>query len=152
MKILSLLVFLILLFSSHTLLAKNSFFQARCNLPFPEAMMQLQTAIKNRGYTISRVQHVDKGLVKMGYPSMQYKIVFFNRPEEIENIKHNYPHLVPFIPLSITIAEKKKYVSISTLKPASTMSLFSEPVPVDYFNTWQKDIKNIFSEYSSCKL
>ncbi len=44
---------------------------------FPETMLNLQEAIADQGYTISRVQRVDIGLTKMGYETDKYRVVFF---------------------------------------------------------------------------
>lgn len=148
MRILSL--GLILLFGVQPGLANDNFLQGRCEIDFPEAMLLLQDTIKQHGYTISRVQHVDKGLNTRGYPTELYKVVFFGKEKEIANIERNYPELIPYIPLSITIFNNKNSSRISSLKPGNIARIYKGKGPTRYFHQWDRDFVSIFKTYNKC--
>ena len=149
-----LIIFSYLVFSQHCL-ANDTFHSASCNSPFPETMLHLQELIKSYGYTVSHVQSVDKGLKARGYESGLYRVVFFIKKDEMKLIRENYPVLIPYIPLSITIFEDGKQTGISAVSPSTIHKLFKlkqldkiKPI----FDTWSKDIASIFLAYKSCSL
>jgi len=131
-------------------MAETTFLEAGCKLAFPEAMLHLQDAITKHGYTISRVQHVDKGLTAKGYKTKNYKVVFFGKKTEIESIKSNFPQLIPFIPLSITLIEKNKINTITGLRPKMLEELFNSNLSKRYFVQWEKDFQLIFKSFQNC--
>ena len=135
---------------SAALPAEPAFLQARCDQDFPEAMSFLQNSIRQRGYTISRVQHVDKGLKQRGYQSLKYKVVFFGKADEIDDIRLHYPQLLPYIPLSITITQQERFNIISGLRPKKLAAMFTSRLPMDFFERWEKDFNYIFARYNKC--
>ncbi len=60
----------------------NDLLMVRTRQGFPEAMLTLQTSIKEHGYAISRVQRIDIGLTGMGYKTDKYRVVFVGKPDE----------------------------------------------------------------------
>lgn len=113
---------------------------------FPEAMLALQSAISEHGYTVSRVQRVDIGLTKSGYKTGKYRIVFFGKSNEIRAVKQSQPQLIPYLPLKIVIFSENN----ETLLVASNMTQFSILADNEYIKDllqrWNNDIKSIFSE------
>ncbi len=57
---------------------------ARSHEKFPEAMLTLQTSVKEHGYTVARVQRIDIGLTGMGYKTDKYRVVFVGKADEIQ--------------------------------------------------------------------
>jgi len=113
---------------------------------FPEAMLALQTAIGEHGYTVSRVQRVDIGLTKSGYKTDKYRIVFFGKSSEIRAVKQSQPQLIPYLPLKIVIFSENN----QTLLVASNMTQFAglaqqQGIKV-LLERWNNDIHSIFSE------
>ena len=51
----------------------------RTQQTFPEAMLTLQTSVKDHGYEVTRVQRIDIGLTGMGYKTDKYRIVFVGK-------------------------------------------------------------------------
>lgn len=131
---------------------EGDFLAAKCSAGFPEAMSYLQALISNQGYTVSRVQHVDKGLRSRGYKTGLYRVVFFGKKDEIQEIRTRYPALIPYIPLSITIVEDKEQTSINTIDPITFYQLYKSSEIKKLVDSWQKDIKFIFAEYQRCTL
>lgn len=133
-------------------IAEERFLTAACPAGFPEAMSHLQELIKNQGYTISRVQYVDKGLRSRGYETGRYRVVFFGKRKQIQEIRTRYPVLIPYIPLSITIFEQSAQTGISTIDPATFNQLYKASEIKNLIESWHLDIMDIFSEYQHCDL
>ncbi len=75
MKLVSRVLSIILLCFAATTSASD-LLMVRSQQGFPEAMLTLQTSIREHGYAISRVQRIDIGLTGMGYKTDKYRIVF----------------------------------------------------------------------------
>jgi uncharacterized protein (DUF302 family) len=143
-------VVLLAILSCRPLLADQSFLQESCNTPFPEAMTLLQEAIVSRGYTVSRVQHVDKGLRLRGYETGLYRVVFFGRPQQMAWVRLNYPALMSYLPMKITLFEDEGHVVASALQPATLSSFFEEEKIQQLLSSWQKDVTTIMAFYGRC--
>lgn len=124
--------------------------QNSCKLPFPEAMALLQEAIVSRGYTVSRVQHVDKGLRLRGYETGLYRVVFFGHPQQMARVRLDYPALIPYLPLKVTLFESKEHVVASALQPATLSSFFDDKKIRQLLEGWQKDVTTIMAFYGRC--
>lgn len=130
--------------------AEDNFLASNCASSFPEAMLRLQDIIKNKGYMISRVQHVDKGLRSRGYETEIFRVVFFGKTKEIQLIRKRYPALIPYIPLNITIFEEATQTGISTIDPVFLLKLYKSDEIKQLIETWHKDMVDIFDEYQHC--
>lgn len=144
------LVALLAVLSCKPLSADQGFLQASCTLPFPEAMALLQEAITKHGYTVSRVQHVDKGLRQSGYQTGLYRVVFFGRPEQMAWVREHYPALMPYLPLKITLYEAEGYVGASALQPAALSPFFDKQKIQQLLEGWQADMTAIMAAYDRC--
>ena len=131
-------------------IASKTFFTARCKAPFPESMSSLQEFIIKQGYVISRVQHVDKGLKARGYDTGLYRVIFFGKKDEIHAIQNNYPALIPYIPLNITIFEDGTYTGISSIDPISISKLYQSNKIKSITKLWHNDVADIFTAYKRC--
>jgi uncharacterized protein (DUF302 family) len=144
------LVVLLAILSCKPLSADQGFLQASCTLPYPEAMALLQESIVKRGYAVSRVQHVDKGLRQSGYQTGRYRVVFFGRPEQMTWVREHYPALMPYLPLKITLYEAEGYVGASALQPAALSPYFDEQQVQRLLDGWQEDMMAIMAVYGRC--
>ncbi|MEW6612940.1 DUF302 domain-containing protein [Thermithiobacillus tepidarius DSM 3134] len=118
-------------------------FLVRSDLPSPEAMAQLQDAIVERGYTISRLQDVSASLTKRHYKSDSYRVVFFGKVDEIRQLSAAHPELIPYLPLSITIfAEGEQSILIAS-HPRFLGTLFPDPALQPMFARWENDLSSI---------
>ena len=115
----------------------------RSDKTFPEAMLLLQDAIKQQGYTLSRVQRVDIGLTQLGYKTDKYRIVFFGKTEEIHRLTREHPDLIPYLPLKIAIFAEAEETLLVTSDPATFMDLYPNPTLHKIFQQWHNDIINI---------
>jgi uncharacterized protein (DUF302 family) len=84
---------------------------------FPEAMLTLQTSIKDHGYEITRVQRIDIGLTGMGYKTDKYRVVFVGKPGEIQHLVDKYPVLSAYMPPKISIFAEQDETVLVTINP-----------------------------------
>ena len=130
--------------------AEQPFLTARCDSGYPEAMMFVQAQLHKRGYQVSRIQHVDKGLQSRGYESLRYRVVFFGRSQEVALIKTKHAALIPFFPLNITVFEKEDYTGVSAIDPMTIQRLYGPAILPEKFKEWSRDIHAIVQAFKSC--
>ena len=117
---------------------------ARSQQMFPEAMTTLQNAITARGYTITRLQQVNENLAKMHFKSDMYRVVFFGKYKQIDELTRRYPDLIPYLPLSITIFAEGNQSIVVALPPRTLEEMFPDPALKPVFEGWQRDYQAIF--------
>jgi uncharacterized protein (DUF302 family) len=119
---------------------------ARSKQGFPETMLALQTVIKEHGYTISRVQRVDIGLTSSGFETDKYRIVFFGKPDEQRHLVRDYPQMIPYLPLKVTLfAEESETVLVSTDYTRLNELATTEEL-ANLFMRWRNDVLSIMQE------
>lgn len=141
---------LLVILSIKPLFADQAFIQQSCDMPFPEAMVLLQEAIVKQGYTVSRVQHVDKGLRQRGYETGLYRVVFFGQPQQMNQVRKQFPELMPYLPLKITLYEGEGHVSASSMQPATLSHFFENAKIQQLLEEWQQDLTMIMAFYGEC--
>jgi uncharacterized protein (DUF302 family) len=119
---------------------------ARVTRPFPEAMNSLQEAVREHGYTISRVQRVDVGLNSSGFQTAEYRVVFYGKADEIRTLSDRYPELIPYLPLNIVIFAEGDDTLILTTNPLKLADFFDKPALRAQFGQWEEDVRSIFDE------
>lgn len=117
----------------------------RSSEAFPETMSMLQEAIKKQGYELSRVQRVDVGLSKKGYKTDKYRVVFFGKGKQIQEISSKYPQLIPYLPLKIAIFAEGDNTILISVNPNIYNDLFNQPELKTTFDKWFKDITQILN-------
>lgn len=123
----------------------------RSALPFPEAMLTLQNAIAARGYKVTHVQNVDIGLSKIGYQTDNYKVVFYGKPEEVNQLAARHPELIPYLPLNVAIFAERDNTILVTSRPGVLADFFPDPELKAQFMHWEKDLSEIFNEVQEAK-
>lgn len=116
---------------------------ARSHQSFPETMSVLQAAISEQGYKLSRVQRVDIGLTAMGYDTDKYRVVFFGRKDEMDNLIARYPQLTAYLPLKISIFAEGEQTILATINPEFLSLLFPQEELKPVFTRWSSDIREI---------
>lgn len=135
------LISLLVAFSQYSF--AEHLYMARVNMSFPEAMLKLQETITEHGYKISRVQRVDIGLTNMGYKTDKYRIVFYGKPDENQQLLTRFPILQAYFPLKIAIFAEEKDTLITAYDP---LYLFgdSDPELIKLSQQWKDDLEAIF--------
>ena len=141
-----LITLLFLLASSMTAHAEGDLLMARSQQSFPETMLALQGAIKEYGYTVSRVQRVDIGLTKSGYKTDKYRIVFFGKASEVNAMVARYPEMMAYMPLKIAIFAEEGETVLVTMNPVVFRRLGGDAATENQFVRWENDVRAIMAE------
>lgn len=118
----------------------------RSTQPFPEAMLSLETSIKDHGYTVTRVQRVDVGLKKYGFKTDKYRIVFFGKKREIQELDKRFPRLIPYMPLNFTIFAEQDDTIITAVNPSGLKPYYSDPALQPVLTRWENDLRDILND------
>lgn len=121
-------------------------YMARTQLSFPEAMAVLQQSIKDRGYSISRVQRVDIGLTASGFKTDKYRVVFFGRLDEVRELTQQYPELIPYLPLKIAIFAENDETLLLASSFEHLRPFYNSPALRSRFDGWEKVIRQILED------
>ncbi|RDH82782.1 MAG: DUF302 domain-containing protein [endosymbiont of Galathealinum brachiosum] len=115
----------------------------RSSEAFPETMALLQEAIRNQGYELSRIQRIDVGLSAKGYETDKYRVVFFGKGKQIQELSLKYPQLIPYLPLKIAIFAEGENTILISANPTTYNDLFKLPELKPTFEKWLEDITQI---------
>lgn len=117
---------------------------ARSPRPFPEAMAGAQQAITDSGYRVVRVQRVDVGLSSSGFKTAEYRLVFFGRAQEMQELPRIAPELMAYMPLKMVIFAEGETTVMVMQNPAMLSRLFPQKELQPYFQRWEKDVRALF--------
>jgi uncharacterized protein (DUF302 family) len=129
-------------------LVASDLIMARSHEKFPEAMLTLQTSIKEHGYTVARVQRIDIGLTGMGYDTDKYRVVFVGKKDEIQYLTKKYPDLTAYLPPKVSIFAEEGDTVIVTANPYIYKEMVDEEDKL-IFDRWENDIYSVFEDFST---
>ena len=118
----------------------------RTQQSFPEAMLTLQTSIREHGYEITRVQRIDVGLTGMGYKTDKYRVVFVGKPEEIQHLVDRYPVLSAYMPPKISIFAEGGETVLVTINPMVYADMIDDEAGTVMFRRWESDVYSVFDD------
>lgn len=113
---------------------------------FPEAMLTLQTSIREHGYVVSRVQRVDIGLTRMGFKTDKYRVVFFGKPDEVRALSRSHPELIPYLPLKMAVFAEGNQTLVVVASTARLQAFFAAPDLTEVFERWERDLESILDD------
>ncbi|HHJ34936.1 MAG TPA: DUF302 domain-containing protein [Gammaproteobacteria bacterium] len=113
---------------------------------FPEAMLTLQTSIREHGYEVTRVQRIDIGLTGMGYKTDKYRVVFVGKRKEIQYLVDKYPVLAAYMPPQISIFAENDETVLVTANPKVYASMIEDEKDKIMFKRWGSDISSVFDD------
>ena len=122
---------------------------ARSHEKFPEAMLTLQTSVKEHGYTVAHVQRIDIGLTGMGYKTDKYRVVFIGKKDEIQYLTKKYPHLTAYLPAKVSIFAEEADTILVTVNPSVYKEMIDDDQDKLIFDRWENDIYSVFDDFSS---
>jgi len=122
---------------------------ARSKEKFPEAMLTLQTSVKEHGYTVARVQRIDIGLTGMGYKTDKYRVVFVGKADEIRYLTRKYPDLTAYLPPKVSIFAEEGDTVVVTANPYIYKEMVDDEKDKLIFDRWENDIYSVFADFSS---
>lgn len=139
------LLFTFLTCSSLSVLASD-LLMVRTQQGFPEAMLALQTSVREHGYAVTRVQRIDIGLTGMGYKTDKYRIVFVGKPKEIQYLINKYPVLAAYMPPKISIFAEHDETVLVTANPKIYADMIDDDRDKILFKRWESDIYSVFDD------
>lgn len=113
---------------------------------FPEAMLTLQTSIKEHGYDVLRVQRIDIGLTGMGYKTDKYRVVFVGKVKEIQYLVDKYPQMAAYMPPQISIFAEQGDTMIVTANPGVYADMIDDEADKIMFKRWENDVYSVFDD------
>jgi uncharacterized protein (DUF302 family) len=122
---------------------------ARSHEKFPEAMLTLQTSIKEHGYKVARVQRIDIGLTGMGFKTDKYRVVFVGKKDEIQYLTKKYPDLTPYMPPKVSIFAEDNDTVVVTVNPAVYKEMIEDEEDRRIFDRWENDVYSVFKDFST---
>ena len=122
---------------------------ARSHEKFPEAMLTLQTSIKEHGYKVARVQRIDIGLTGMGFKTDKYRVVFVGKKDEIQYLTRKYPDLTPYMPPKVSIFAEDEDTVIVTVNPSVYKEMIDDEEDRRIFDRWENDVYSVFDDFST---
>jgi uncharacterized protein (DUF302 family) len=139
-----LLIFVLCSFASP--LFADDLLMVRTKQKFPEAMLTLQTSVKEHGYAITRVQRIDIGLTGMGYKTDKYRVVFVGKPSEIQYLIDKYPELAAYMPPQISIFAEEGDTVLVTANPMIYAEMITDEADKVIFQRWESDVYSVFDD------
>jgi uncharacterized protein (DUF302 family) len=124
---------------------------ARSSLSFPEAMLSLQTSVKEHGYKVARVQRIDIGLTGMGYKTDKYRVVFVGKTDEINYLVNKYPQLIPYMPPKVSIFAERGETVIVTANPQIYAQMINDKNDQLIFDHWESDVYSVFDDFRNAE-
>lgn len=124
----------------------DELFIVRSAQNFEEAMSTLQAAIAAQGYKVAKVQRVDVGLEAKGYKTDRYRVVFFGRSGEVQELAARHPELIPYLPLNVAIFAEGSQTILVTARPIVLKQFFPDPALAPVFERWDRDLGEIMDE------
>ena len=145
-KTLTRLILLTTLLAASLPAAAQNIMTVRSAQDFEKSITSLQASIETHGYTVSHVQRCDSGLTGLGYETDRYRVVFFGKLGEVRRLSAEYPELIPFLPLKISIFAEGDESIVSSINPTSLASLYRDEQLKVQFGRWENDLRSILSE------
>jgi len=118
----------------------------RTRQSFPEAMLTLQTSVKEHGYEVIHVQRIDIGLTGMGYNTDKYRVVFVGKKNEIQYLVDTYPVLAAYMPPQISIFAEHGETVLVTANPQIYANMIDVEKDKILFKRWESDIYSVFDD------
>jgi uncharacterized protein (DUF302 family) len=146
MKMVSRSVVSIILLCFAAELLASDLLMVRSQQSFPEAMLTLQTSIREHGYEITRVQRIDIGLTGMGYKTDKYRIVFVGKPKEIQYLVDKYPAMAAYMPPQISIFAEHGETVLITANPMIYAEMVDNEKDKVLFRRWESDVYSVFDD------
>jgi uncharacterized protein (DUF302 family) len=140
--------YLILLFSMCLVMPVMAadLLMVRTQQSFPEAMLTLQTSIREHGYKVTRVQRIDVGLTGKGYKTDKYRVVFLGKLKEIQYLVDKYPVLAAYMPPQISIFAEHGETVLVTANPMIYAEMINDEADKVLFRRWQSDVYSVFDD------
>ena len=141
---------LVVLFCSSPLRAQ-SMLTVRAPVSFEQALAEAEYRIAEHGYKVAHIQRCDGGLKDFGYKSDFYRILFFGKLDEVQQLSEKYPQLAPFLPLKMLVFAENDDTILVAVNPLNLANFIDDSQVHAQLNQWNEDIESIFTQMHQLK-
>jgi uncharacterized protein (DUF302 family) len=128
--------------------AAESYFSSAKQADYRVALDDLSLAILDHGYTLVKIQPVDKGLRSQGYELFEdYKLVFFGNKELERTAIAATPELAALLPLKIILYQDKERVVAAAPVLEPWQEVFRSSPASEVIKRFDRDVRAILEQY-----
>lgn len=131
--------------------AESTTLMARSKLPFEPVLAAAKETIAEYGYTVAHVQKCDGGMAQFGYHSDKYQLIFFGKLEEVRRLSHDYPELIPFLPIKMAVFAEHEETVIVVLDPLELGRYIPDAKLQVQLARWRSDLRAMLQELRELK-
>jgi uncharacterized protein (DUF302 family) len=129
--------------------ADQTTLMARSRQPFEQVLEQVKEVLGEYGYTVAHIQKCDGGLAQFGYHTDKYQLVFFGKLEEVRQVSHRHPEMIPFLPLKLAVFAERDETVMVALNPLELGRYINDPHLQTQLARWHSDIRAMLEELRS---
>jgi uncharacterized protein (DUF302 family) len=107
--------------------------------------------IAEYGYTVAHVQKCDGGMAEFGYHSDKYQLLFFGKLDEVRRLSHEYPELIPFLPIKMAVFAEHDETVIVVLDPLELGRYITDAKLQVQLARWRSDLRAMLQELRDLK-
>ncbi len=131
-------------------LAADAYVSSARDGDYRVALDELSLAILDHGYTVVKIQPVDKGLRNKGYELYEdYKLVFFSSKEIERQALALGPELATLLPLKIILYQDKHTVVAAAPVLDGWRKAFGAANAQDLIRRIDQDVRGILAQYGT---
>ena len=93
--------------------------------------------------TLSFLPAFDVGyfLAQFGYHTDKYQLLFFGKLEEVRQVSHSHPEMIPFLPLKMAVFAERNETVMVALNPLELGRYINDPHLQVQLARWHSDIR-----------
>jgi uncharacterized protein (DUF302 family) len=131
--------------------AEQTTLMARSKLQFEPVLEAAKQVVAEHGYTVAHIQKCDGGMAEFGYQSDKYQLIFFGKLEEVRRLSHEYPELIPFLPIKMAVFAEHDETVIVVLDPLELGRYITDPKLQVQLVRWRSDLRSMLQELRELK-
>jgi uncharacterized protein (DUF302 family) len=131
--------------------AEQTTLMARSERPFEPVLEAAKQIIAEHGYTVAHIQKCDGGMAEFGYHSDKYQLIFFGKLDEVRRLSHEFPELIPFLPIKMAVFAEHDETVIVVLDPLELGRYITDPKLQVQLVRWRSDLRSMLQELRQLK-
>ncbi len=126
--------------------AAEEILMARVQMYAPDAMAELQTGLRRRGYVVAHEQKCDGGMIQFGFETDYYRVAFFGKLDEVRALSDDFPELTPYLPLKVAVVAEGDESLLIALDPRGLAQYFPGSGLEGQFERWRDDMLSVVED------
>lgn len=126
----------------------DSFVYAEREADYRVALDELSVAIMDQGFTLVKIQPVDKGLHSKGYEVNEgYKLIFFSNKDMEAKALKIAPEMATLLPLKVILYQEEGKVVAGAYVLDSWRQVFDSEAAQEWIRHADRDVRSILKQY-----